>query len=318
MATLLQRLEELRLKYAAAEQARIAAEQARIAETDKKTEADKKAWLQRNIRKGFRERVENRPEKFPHNQFLKIPYISEKVSKELINSSPSQWADTVQEIVFSVIPKKDRPSVYGDQLLRAKAIIHHIQQNNITNLYLMDGIGRFLSIVIKMAVRRRLNLHIYVVEIDSERSSFHKRFFPQKKADGVQVTCLSEKDICVVAKELSSNLDNRQSSFVYANFCSLASGKERDKVIELSKNGDIDMISFDKRNYHNRDGQLTIKGEFITWLNNNAITKYNNTVMQRKTFASYLLVKSRIDGSSKRRSDHLANNDELPSKRPRS
>ena len=344
--SLRQKLEDLRRKYApalaAAEEARIAAKKAapeekakaaakaqaekktaadkkakaeadKKAKADAKAEADEKALLQQKISNGF----ENRPENFSDNKFLEIPDVSDGVSKQLINFPPIKWADTVQKIVFGVLPKKHRPSVYGDQWLRAKAIIHRMQQNDLTDLYLMDGIGRFLSIVIKMAVSRRLNLNIYVVEIDPKRSSFHKRFFPQRKANGVQVTCLSEKDICVVAKELSSNSVNRLRSFVYANFCSLPSGKEMDEVFKLLQDGDLDMISFDTRNYQHRDGRLTQKGKIMKWLNKNAMTKYDNMLMQRKTFTSYLLIKPCIDGSSKRRNDHLGNKPKAHSKRPR-
>jgi hypothetical protein len=217
------------------------------------------------------------------NQFLPtVSKIKVDTLKKLQALGLRKWVKCVGDVIWNVL-EKNINSIYSDQDKRAETILLKMRKNHQTTLYLMDGIGRFLSLIIKKAIAMKMRIKIILVGLDKSRHEFHKEFITSISEDGLSIEFLNE-DICNIAERASAK------EFVYGNFCSLPSDTvERNRVIELTKHGRFGMISFTKMNSKNQDGSLTTKGMFIKWLEENStLTDRLNRPLCRGMFASYL------------------------------
>ncbi len=217
------------------------------------------------------------------NRFLPtISKIKVEALKKLQSLGLREWVRCVGSVIWDVL-EKNVETIYCDQYKRAETILLKMNENRQTTLYLMDGLGRFLSLLIKKAFAMKMKIKLILVELDKAHHEFHKSFITSIPEDGLSIEFL-HADICDVAERVSAK------EFVYANFCSLPSNAARDRVIELTKRGCFGMISFTKRHSTNHDSSLTTKGKFIKWLEKNStLTDRFNSPLCRGMFASYLL-----------------------------
>jgi len=173
--------------------------------------------------------------------------------------------------------------IMTDQKQRCHEIIRHIKKHGNQQIILMDGHGRFVSMLSHGLGVNEQSVRIHVVDIDQNAVEWHNLFFP-KNITG------EKKDIFDVVDEQSvSGDDGETKPFIYLNFCGIADAlrnrgiesiADLEAFVKKLSNLQHVMISFSVRGNHNCINTqletllnastdfipISKRGNFVTWI----------------------------------------------------
>jgi hypothetical protein len=150
---------------------------------------------------------------------------------------------TMNEVVNGRTITVDASEVQDDLDTRAKYLFNILYKNqNIENLYILDGHGRFLFyllhyifsntglFMISSTQKRRLVIH--VVELDHVVHEWHEHFFPKEVVlDFLEIHI--KNHLGNILDYLKGSLDNNDTnSFYYLNFCSFGTEIPTERIID--------------------------------------------------------------------------------------
>jgi hypothetical protein len=125
-------------------------------------------------------------------------------------NSISEWAKINHKTLYDALNKKDKEKIKKDQEKRAQALVKYMAQNSLSNIVLLDSVGRIISQIISefenAGMLQNIN-SITVVENNKKTHEYHVRELPYS--------------ITKIHGNVIDHTFDNNVTFVYLNFCSI-------------------------------------------------------------------------------------------------
>jgi len=144
------------------------------------------------------------------NKKIKKHQFNDNFPEQLPSKSLLGWAKKNIRGLYMALKPKNREAIRKDQAVRAKTIVKYMQQNSLSDIVLLDSVGRMTSqIIIELHKAHILrNTNITLIEKEKTTHEYHKQYLPSdiQKINGD-----------IMTYRFSNN------TMVYLNFCSIGS-----------------------------------------------------------------------------------------------